>query len=170
MNLVKQSIDNVGGVNHVSKEMNISSASVSHWVRDNAVPLSRLVEFEQVTGTERHFLAPDLFKGYMKIGSDQVSLFPTISNSILFLANDILKIANEKKSCQQSIKDCRNAMLKLYEIAKCLDMSEKETSILFTWSEMLSSNETTVTPVNHDLILERGGFDPFVINKTFMPG
>lgn len=167
MDIVKYAVNKVGGAAIVSQRMGVSVTSVNNWIKDDHVPHSRLVEFENITGVERSKLCPELFSGYKPVTGSSSSYLPDISEAILLLASHIIERSNHKKINDEPINDFQSAMLSLYEVAKGLEMTERVTSTLYIWSDMLSCDETTISPIDYDLMLERGSLDPVVINKTF---
>lgn len=151
-----------GGVKEVSEKMNVSLTAVSHWIKDDQIPFKRLTEFERVTGIDRHELHPELFKGYSKNTQNQYQL--TINESFMLIANEVIKKSNQDKVNKQRYKD---AMLNLKDVANTLCFDSITCSSVSLWAEMISNAEIQLSPIDLNLMIERGGIDPFVINRTF---
>ena len=50
---------NAGGVAYVAKQLGLSRQSIYQWTE---VPADHLVNLERITGVDRSFIRPDLFK------------------------------------------------------------------------------------------------------------
>ena len=50
---------NAGGVAYVAKQLGLSRQSIYQWTE---VPADHLVSLERITGVDRSFIRPDLFK------------------------------------------------------------------------------------------------------------
>mgnify|MGYP003641527825 FL=1 len=50
---------NAGGVAYVAKQLGLSRQSIYQWTE---VPADHLVDLERITGVDRSFIRPDLFK------------------------------------------------------------------------------------------------------------
>lgn len=167
MGIVNDAVVKAGGVNNVSRKMNVSTTSVSNWMKDNYVPPNRILEFEAVTGVERCVFAPDLFAGYHRLNKEHNQFIPDINDAMLLLASHLIEKANLRFVSGDYASDFRAAMISLHDVSKVLGMNDSVSSALYVWSDMLGSSETKIFPIDYDLMLERGSVDPIVIHRTF---
>ncbi|EJB8454789.1 helix-turn-helix domain-containing protein [Vibrio parahaemolyticus] len=169
MGIVSDAVIDAGGQKIVSEKMGVTLTAVANYMKKEQVPPSRLLDFERVTGVSRCDLAPDLFAGYRKSYSSDKQFIPDFNDAVFLIASHVVEKANNSKANNESIDSYKGAMISLYDLAKVIGMSEIVTSTLFLFSQLLSCQEAAISPIDYDLLLERGRIDPVVINKMFMP-
>lgn len=47
----------------------VTQGAVRKWIVNGRLPYARIKQIEELTGIPRHELAPDLFEGYVRVGS-----------------------------------------------------------------------------------------------------
>jgi len=170
MGVVSDAVISAGGQKIVSEKMGVTLTAVANYMKKEHVPANRLLDFERATGVSRCEVSPELFAGYRKSHSSDKQFIPDLNDAIFLIASHVIEKANISKANGESVDNYKGAMISLCDLAKVFGMSEIVTSTLFVWGQLLGSQETTISPIDFDLLIERGSIDPVVINKMFMPG